>query len=419
MKQVNRNIESGLNESIVSNPKKKAQWSLPYKKRDEEETEGIFGQLEQVSISQVISYVHQQTGFLDNFNHIQPRHAKLSLNIKHAEACLVAAGSNLGLLKMSKIADIKLSALSSTYSNYFHTNSIRDASLQVINEASRLGAYKYFQVRKPEVVHASADGQKFSVRRRNQMARHSSKYFGMDVGVVVYTLLANHFPINAKTFSPHEHESHFLFDLVFNNETDIDPDIISTDMHGVNHINFALMGMFGRQFAPRFTNLPKRFESLLGFKDPKKYDSLFIRPQKKANQNLIISEWNNILKILLSLAMKEATQSIIVHKLSSHKFSDRTKRALWELDSIYRSIYLLDYLDNKELREDVQRSQNRAEAYHRLKRAIASIAGTGKFRGSTGEEIEIWSECARLLTNCVIYYNTDISFTNLEAKRRA
>lgn len=409
LEEVNRNIEDGSNDSIIIKEKsQKNRWSLPYQKKDESDSDGLFDLLDPVSISDVISYVHQRTGFLNCFNHIQPRFAKSKFSLKNAAACLVAAGSNLGLRRMSEIADIKLSTLISTHRNYFSSSCIRQGSKKLVNEASRLKAYKHFQVRSPGTIHAGADGQKFGVKKQIQQARHSSKYFGKDIGIVAYSLIADHLPINAKTFAPNEHESHFLFDLVFNNNTEIDPEIVSTDMHGVNHVNFAILYMFGRQFAPRYTSLPSRFHDLRGFKDPKYYEGkLLICPQKKVNRNLIISEWENIMRILLSLAMKETSQSIIIRKLSSHRFSDRTKRALWELDSILKSIYLLDYLDSKHLRQDVQRVQNRTEAYHQLKRAIANIAG-GKFRGSNSLELEVWNESARLLTNCIIYYNTDL-----------
>ena len=50
-----------------------------------------------------------------------------------------------------------------------------------------------------------------------------------------------------------EHESHFVFDILFNNNTDIQPEIHSTDTHGTNEVNFALLHVFGYQFAPRYS----------------------------------------------------------------------------------------------------------------------------------------------------------------------
>jgi hypothetical protein len=64
----------------------------------------------------------------------------------------------------------------------------------------------------------------------------------------------------------------------------------------------------------------------------------------------------------------------------------------------------LDYIDSPPLRQHVQRALNRGENYHQLRRAI-SYANFGKLRFKTEHEQQLWGECARLLTNCIIYYN--------------
>jgi hypothetical protein len=50
---------------------------------------------------------------------------------------------------------------------------------------------------------------------------------------------------------------------------------------------------------------------------------------------------------------------------------------------------------------------NRGEAYHQLRRAISNVNGD-QFRGSSDEEIQLWNECARLVTNAIIYFNSSI-----------
>jgi TnpA family transposase len=132
-----------------------------------------------------------------------------------------------------------------------------------------------------------------------------------------------------------------------------------------------------------------------------------LQPIRKINTTLIIDEWENIQRILVSLALKTVTQSVIVGKLSAYARKNRTKRALWEYDNIIKSIYLLDYIDSLTLRQNVHRVLNRGENYHQLRRAI-SYANFGKLRFRTEYEQQIWSDCARLLTNCIIYYNTAI-----------
>ena len=108
---------------------------------------------------------------------------------------------------------------------------------------------------------------------------------------------------------------------------------------------------------------------------------------------------------MASLAQKDVTQATIVRKLASYERQNQTKKALWELENICRTLYILDFIDDVTLRQTVQKALNRGEAYHRFRRAVAYVNG-GKFRVKTEGEQQIWNECSRLISNAVIYYNT-------------
>ncbi len=97
-------------------------------------------------------------------------------------------------------------------------------------------------------------------------SRRSRKYFGKGSGVVAYTLLSNHVPIQTKLIGAHEHESHFVFDIWYGNISTIKPTVITGDMHSVNKVNFALFYCFCGEFRPRFTNLKKELDNIHGRK---------------------------------------------------------------------------------------------------------------------------------------------------------
>jgi len=87
-----------------------------------------------------------------------------------------------------------------------------------------------------------------------------------------------------------------------------------------------------------------------------------LKPIRRIRENLIMSEWPNIERILLSLALKTITQSVIVSKLSTYRRQNHTKKALWEFDNIIKSLYLLDYVDSPMLRRNVHKALNRRRA---------------------------------------------------------
>jgi hypothetical protein len=81
------------------------------------------------------------------------------------------------------------------------------------------------------------------------------------------------------------------------------------------------------------------------------------------------------------------------------------------------SLYLLDYIDSLPLRQNVQRALNRGESYHQLRRAI-SHANFGKLRFKPELEQQLWSECGRLIANCILYYNAKILSSVLDHREQ-
>ncbi len=161
-----------------------------------------------------------------------------------------------------------------------------------------------------------------------------------------------------------------------------------------------------------------RIDTLVGFQHPSRSGDFLIKPSRKAFDELIEKEWPNIQRIMASLAQKEVTQATIIRKLSSYVRQNQTKKALWELENIRRTIYILDFIDDAELRQCVQTALNRGEAYHRFRRAVAFVNG-GTFRVKMEAEQQIWNECSRLITNAVIYYNTVLLSRVYEQKQAA
>ena len=216
------------------------------------------------------------------------------------------------------------------------------------------------------------------------------------------TLVVNHVPVNTTVNALNEYEGHFAFDLLYNNSSDIQPGSVATDTHGVNNINFALLDIFGYQFSPRYARFKRVFEEMF---DVSLGEELHIALKKPIKHQLIEDEWEHIQHIICSLSRKATDQSTVVKKLSSNKRSSRTLTALREYDRLIKSLYVLEYVDNQTLRQFVQHALNRGEAYHQLRRAIASVNGN-QFRGGNDYEVELWNDCARLIANCIIYYNS-------------
>jgi len=414
--EVNHRIAKGLNEHFqIKKHGQNVRWTLEYSSNNEPMNHTFFNALKQVEISDVLHFVNRQCHFMDVFENVLLRYTKQEADDRTVAACIIAWGTNMGLGKMSEVSDIQYHTLSNASDNFIRLETLSEANERVCNAIAKFPIFQYYNI--GETIHSSSDGQKFETRIHTINARYSPKYFGLKKGIVSYTLVANNVPVNATVIGTNEHESHYVFDILYNNTTDIQPEVHSTDTHGSNEVNFAILYLFGYQFAPRYLDIYDKVNtSLYGFKHPSQYEGM-LKPIRKTNTDLIVDEWDNIARIMVSLALKTTTQNIIIGKLGTYARKNKTERALWEYDNIIKSLYLLDYVDSPSLRSNVQQALNRGENYHQLHRAV-SFANFGKLRFRTEYEQQLWNECGRLIANCIVYYNIAILSNLLSYKEK-
>lgn len=417
IERVNQRIDEGENKHIKFRGNgEKRRWRLLYPTSEEPINSPFFTQLPGIGIADLLWFVAGETNFLQCFTHVLDRYVKHDPDPKELLACIVAMGTNMGLGKMSEVSGLSFSSLSSTARNFLRPETLRAANDAITNAIAKLPAFHLYDIE--DAMHSSSDGQRIETQIDTYNSRYSPKYFGLQKGVSSLTLVANHVPINARVIGTHEHESHYVFDLLYNNTSDIRPERHSTDTHGTNQVNFFILAAFNHEFAPRYKNFPKKAESIIGFQHPNQYGDFVIKPRRRVYDDLIIKEWPNVLRILVSLAQKDVTQSTIVRKLSSYTRQNSTKRAMWELDNLFFTKYVLKYIDDPKVRQGVQKALNRGEAYHKFRRAVSFVNG-GKFRVRTEDEQHIWNECSRLIANAVIFYNTLLLSKVLEQKQSA
>jgi TnpA family transposase len=404
--EVSDHLEQGDNSNVIlRNPKGKRLWRLPTTTKKYMINNPFFQQMPTTGVADLLRMVDRDTGFIDCFEHVLGAQSKSRVHEYNLLAILVGNATNQGIYGISQISDRTYDQLSTIQANYIRLETLNAANDHINNATARLPIFKHYNIQE-DIIHASADGQKFEVKRETFKTRYSSKYFGTQKGVSAMCLVANHTAINSRVIGANEHESHYIFDLLMNNSTEIIPNVLSTDTHGVNHINFALLDLFGYQFAPRYAQVGKVINDIFDVTEDKHHHVL-LRLKKPINTKRIIQHWDTIQRIAVSLKERKITQAVLVKKLSSYKNNHSLLEALIEYNRMVKANYLLNYIDDASLRDYVQRALNRGEAYHQLRRAISNVNGD-RFRGSSDEEIELWNECARLVTNAIIYFNSSI-----------
>lgn len=378
-------------------------WTVPYPKRNNETNNPFYDTVETITISEAFDFIERRFGFVRAFTHIKPHYSKSKDDYLGIKAVILANGTTQGTYEFSKRSNLKYQRLQTIEQNNIRLETLRNAAQIIIDGIVELPIFSTYNLNNKQ--HGSVDGKKKKTRIKVLKSRHSPKYFGLDIGVAIMTMNLNHIPFVTNIIGANEHESHFAYSMLRENLTTIDPAIISTDTAGTNNVNDFLYYLIGKTHAACYRSTADKSATISGFNSPSSYNENFlIKPKSKVNENLIIQKWADLTPILVSLLSHETTQEIIVAKLSSHDYKSGIKDALWELNNILKSIYILKYIDDPEYRRDIRTALNRGEAYHQLLDKITGI-GIGDFRGMSELEVEIWNECTRLIALIIIAYN--------------
>ena len=399
-------LRSGKLKHLEFDPVKQTlTWHRPKADKDKQLQQGFYGKLQARDVADIFRFVNERCHFLSAMTPLQPRYAKKVADADSLMAVVIAQAMNHGNFKMAETCDIPYHVLEATHQQHLRPATLIEASDILSNFIANLPIFPYYSI-DMEVLYGSVDGQKFAAASPTLKARHSRKYFGMDRGVVAYTLLANHVALQTQMLGANQHESYWVFDICYNNTSDIKPTTITGDMHSINMANFAILHWFGMNLAPRFTNLHAQLKHLYRGPDQEGYADFLIQPVGQIDRHLIAAEKSNLDHIAATLGLKEMSQSVLVRKICTLSGHHRTRKALFEYDKLIRTIYTLRYLRDPQLQRDVHRSENRIESYHQLRSTIAQVNGKKELTGRTDLDVDISNHCGRLIANVVIAYNS-------------
>jgi len=93
----------------------------------------------------------------------------------------------------------------------------------------------------------------------------------------------------------------------------------------------------------------------------KHIDSLF---NDTVDWKLIETHWKDMLQIVLSIKTGKVSSSLLLRKLGSYSKRNKLCLALRELGYVIRTLFLLDYISDVDMREEITAQTNKVESYN-------------------------------------------------------
>jgi TnpA family transposase len=312
-----------------------------------------------------------------------------------------AEGLNLGLTRMAEACSIaSLGQLAWTSDWHIREETYASALRCLVNQQEREPFATTFG--RSDV--SSSDGQFFQAAGFGRDASRLNAHYGMRSGFKVYTHLSGRYgPYFTKVIAATASEALHVLDALVYHQDDIAIRRHHTDGGGESDQVFALCMLLGFQFAPRIPDLKHR--RLYCFGKPSDYPTLEPLIAGSINVALIRAHWSEILRIVASIRAGTVAPSVIMRQLASFPRQNGIAAALRELGRLERTLFMLDWVEDPELRRETGQELNKGESRNSLSRAVF-IHRLGEIRDRTYENQQHRASGLNLIVTAIILWNT-------------
>ena len=370
----------------------------------------LLGSSRSVTLQDVMFEIDRHTNFSSCFSNRLPRGGNTEIDIRLLFATVLSLGTNLGhteLARASKLFSEK--ALKDTENSWVSITNLQRANDCLVKTIQSLSLPTIYNENNGRL-HTSSDGKKVVVNVNSLLANYSYKYYGKEQGISVNSFLdekQSFFHVNVLTSSDRE-APYVLEGLVSSKHTlmqdDIEEHIHSTDTHGYTEAVFAGLYLMDVSFAPRIKNVHHQTLYAYHSKSTQKYSDSPLAPKSQINKKLILDNWDDILRLMASMKLKRCSSSQMLKMLSSSERDNTLYKAFKEFGRLLKTHFILNYVDDEELRQNIQKQLNRVELGQKLADKVL-FGRNGKLQVGLHDEVQLVMASNTLLRNMIILWN--------------
>ncbi len=355
-----------------------------------------------IDLTELLLEINEHTGFTREFTHISEANSRAdNLDISLC-AILLSEACNIGIEPFIKQDNPALTRhrLNWVKQNYIRVETLTAANNCLVNHHTKNSLAQQWG----DGNVASADGMRLvsSVKTINSAA--NKKYFGSGRGITWYNFISDQFSgFHGIVVSGTLRDSIFVLEGLLEQQTGLNPTEIMTDTAGSSDMIFGLFWLLGYQFSPRLADAGE--SSFWRIETEADYGVLNDLVTHKIKMNYVIEQWEDMLRIAGSLKLGKIQASQLIRSLLKSEKPSSLARGIIEVGRINKTIYLLNYIDNKNYRRRILTQLNRGEGRHAVARIIAhGQRGEISKRYREGQEDQLGA--LGLVTNAVVLWNT-------------
>jgi len=359
----------------------------------------ILARLRERSVIEILCDVAHWTRWPRHFGPLSGSDTKIDQPTERYVLTAFTYGCNLGPAQAARHLRGAASSHMLSFVNRRHVdaNKLAAACRDIINSYAGLQLPKFWGDGK----RAAADGTKYDLYDQNLLASYHIRYGGY--GGIAYHHVSDTYVALFSHFIPcGVWEAVYIIDGLLKNTSDIQPDTVHADTQGQSLPVFGLSHLLGIQLMPRIRNW--RDYRFFRPDEDSRYEHIDALFREDMDWDLIETHWKDLMQVVLSIKSGKIAASTLLRKLGNYSRKNRLYQAFRALGAAVRTLFLLQYISDRELREQITASTNKVEAYNGFSKYFF-FGGEGVIADNDPLEQEKAVKYNDLVANAVIFHN--------------
>jgi TnpA family transposase len=290
---------------------------------------------------------------------------KIKDEMKRYAATVFAYGTGLGPTEGARMLyDFTIHQLTHTDKHHISCDKLDRAISVVVAAYNKLALPRIWG----EGKHVAADGTHWSLTEHNAFGEKHLRY-GEWGAIAYYHVSDNYIAIFSKFIACGVHEAVYILDAVMAQECGSRPEFVHGDTHAQSAAAYGLSYLLGIKLMPRI----RSWQDLKMYKASPELIYAHIEElfsDEKPNWELVNRHLPDMYQVAQSIMAGRIKPSTILRRLGTANAKNKLFQAFNALGRIVRTIYLLDYISDTELRHLIQTTTNRCEQFHKFARWI-------------------------------------------------
>ncbi|WP_034293035.1 Tn3 family transposase [Herbaspirillum sp. RV1423] len=358
----------------------------------------ITSEMSEASILDILTETEKWLDLHKYFGPLSGFEAKVDDPRKRFITTLFCYGCNLGPVQTAR--SVKgLSRKQVAWLNLKHVTEQRldKAIVKVINAYNRFSLPRYWGSGKS----ASADGTKWNVFEQNLLSEYHIRYGGYG-GIGYYHVSDKYIALFSHFIPCGVYEAVYILDGLIYNQSDIQPDTLHGDTQAQSTPVFALAHLLGINLMPRIRNI----KDLVFFRADRtdQYEHIGGLFRGNIDWELIARHMKDMLRVVISIKAGKIAPSTILRRLGTASRKNRLYYAFRELGRAVRTMFLLKYINDAELRKTINAATNKSEEFNDFVKWLF-FGGDGIIAENIRHEQRKVIKYNQLVANMVILHN--------------